>query len=79
MAYLFKNTDPRGSLRANVSNATVRCLSNMPLAEMLQTRHEMSLAVRSEVSEPIAVLGLQTRFRLHPQSTFSRRRHDPSD
>ena len=33
IAYLFKNTDPRGSLRASVSNATVRCLSNMPLAE----------------------------------------------
>ena len=25
VAYLFKNTDPRGSLRANVSNSTVRC------------------------------------------------------
>ena len=35
VSYLFKNTDPRGSLRANVSNATVRCLSNMKLAEML--------------------------------------------
>ena len=50
VAFLFKNTDPRGSLRANVSNATVRCLSNMPLAEMLQTRHTMSQTVRSEVS-----------------------------
>ena len=50
VAYLFRNTDPRGSLRANVSNSTVRCLSNMPLAEMLGTRHQMSLAVRSEVS-----------------------------
>jgi len=50
VAYLFKNTDPRGSLRANVSNATVRCLSNMPLADMLQTRHKMSLTVRAEVS-----------------------------
>lgn len=50
IAYLFKNTDPRGSLRANVSNATVRCLSNMPLASMLQTRHEMSRTVRAEVS-----------------------------
>ena len=50
MAYLFKNTDPRGSLRANVSNATVRCLSNMPLAEMLETRHTMSQVVRTEVS-----------------------------
>mgnify|MGYP000315042270 CR=1 FL=1 len=37
VAFLFKNTDPRGSLRANVSNATVRCLSNMPLAEMLDS------------------------------------------
>ncbi len=51
VAYLFKNTDPSGSLRANVSNATVRCLSNMPLAEMLETRHKMSQTVRSEVSE----------------------------
>jgi regulator of protease activity HflC (stomatin/prohibitin superfamily) len=50
VAFLFKNTDPRGSLRANVSNATVRCLSNMPLAEMLQTRHNMSQTVRTEVS-----------------------------
>jgi regulator of protease activity HflC (stomatin/prohibitin superfamily) len=50
VAYLFKNTDPRGSLRANVSNSTVRCLSNMPLAEMLETRHNMSQAVRAEVS-----------------------------
>ena len=51
VAWLFKNTDPRGSLRANVSNSAVRCLSNMPLAEMLGTRHNMSQAVRSEVSE----------------------------
>jgi regulator of protease activity HflC (stomatin/prohibitin superfamily) len=50
VAFLFRNTDPRGSLRANVSNATVRCLSNMPLSEMLETRHEMSQTVRAEVS-----------------------------
>jgi regulator of protease activity HflC (stomatin/prohibitin superfamily) len=50
VSYLFKNTDPRGSLRANVSNATVRCLSNMKLAEMLETRHTMSQTVRAEVS-----------------------------
>jgi regulator of protease activity HflC (stomatin/prohibitin superfamily) len=49
-AYLFKNTDPRGSLAANVSNATVRTLSNMPLDDMLETRHVMSRAVRAEVS-----------------------------
>jgi hypothetical protein len=50
VSYLFKNTDPRGSLSANVSNATVRSLSNMPLGDMLETRHVMSRAVRAEVS-----------------------------
>jgi regulator of protease activity HflC (stomatin/prohibitin superfamily) len=50
VAYLFKNTDPRGSLSANVSNSTVRCLSNMPLAKMLINRHNMSNTVRQEVS-----------------------------
>src|SRR5687767_6345927 len=42
VSYLFKNADPRGSLGANVSSATVRCLSNMKLADMLETRHSMS-------------------------------------
>jgi regulator of protease activity HflC (stomatin/prohibitin superfamily) len=51
IAFLFKNTDPRGSLRANVSNATVRCLSNMRLSDMLENRHTMSQAVRTEVSD----------------------------
>ena len=50
VAYLFKNADPRGSLSANVSSATVRCLSNMPLGAMLETRHAMSVTVRTEVS-----------------------------
>ena len=50
VAYLFRNTDPRGSLSANVSNTTVRCLSNMPLDELLETRHKMSQIVREEVS-----------------------------
>ena len=59
VAYLFKNTDPRGSLRANVSNATVRCLSNMPLAEMLQTRHTMSQTVRAEGSAKSQEWGYQ--------------------
>jgi len=50
VAFLFKNTDPRGSLAANVSNSTVRCLSNMPLGDMLSNRHAMSQTVRTEVS-----------------------------
>jgi hypothetical protein len=50
VSYLFKNTDPRGSLAANVSNSTVRCLSNLPLAAMLEDRHAMSQTVRAEVT-----------------------------
>ena len=50
VSYLFKNTDPRGSLAANVSNSTVRCLSNLPLGSMLINRHAMSSTVRAEVS-----------------------------
>lgn len=50
VAYIFKNADPRGSLAANVSNATVRSLSNMKLENMLGNRHEMSQTVRDEVS-----------------------------
>jgi regulator of protease activity HflC (stomatin/prohibitin superfamily) len=50
VSFLFKNADPRGSLSANVSSATVRCLSNMPLGDMLENRHAMSQTVRAEVS-----------------------------
>lgn len=50
VSYLFKNTDPRGSLAANVSNSTVRCLSNLPLSMMMVNRHAMSSTVRDEVS-----------------------------
>jgi regulator of protease activity HflC (stomatin/prohibitin superfamily) len=59
VAYLFKNVDPRGSLAANVSSATVRTLSNMPLEDMLETRHVMSRAVRSEVSPKSEQWGYQ--------------------
>ena len=51
VSYLFRNTDPRGSLAANVSNATVRTLSNLPLTKMLEDRHMLSQAVRTEVSQ----------------------------
>jgi len=50
VSYLFKNADPRGSLAANVSNAVVRSLSNMPLEQMLINRNSMSRTVREEVS-----------------------------
>src|SRR5215469_4395492 len=57
VAYLFKNADPRGSLAANVGNSTVRCLSNLKLADMLQNRHPMSQTVRNEVSPQSQELG----------------------
>jgi regulator of protease activity HflC (stomatin/prohibitin superfamily) len=50
VAYLFRNTDPQGSLSASVNSAVVRCLSNLPLNEMLENRHSMSKTVREEVS-----------------------------
>ncbi len=50
VAHIFKNVDPQGSLSANVKNATIKHLSNLPLTEMLVNRHTMSLSVREEVS-----------------------------
>ena len=34
VAYLFQNADPEGSLQANVTNATVRSLGNMPVEQL---------------------------------------------
>lgn len=51
LSYLFKNTDPKGSLAANVSNATVRTLSNLPLVKLLSDRHELSQDLREEVTQ----------------------------
>lgn len=59
VSYLFKNADPRGSLAANVSNSTVRSLSNMKLEQMLENRHAMSQAVREEVSQKSRDWGYQ--------------------
>jgi len=51
LSFLFKNTDPSGSLSANVSNATVRSLSNLPLSKLLVDRHSLSQTVRAEVTQ----------------------------
>ena len=50
VAHIFKNVDPQGSLSANVENATIKSLSNLPLSQMLVNRHQMSKLVREEVS-----------------------------
>ena len=73
VAYLFKNTDPRGSLRANVSNATVRCLSNMRLGDMLETRHTHEPDGARRGLGEVARVGLQARLGLHPQGPLPRR------
>jgi regulator of protease activity HflC (stomatin/prohibitin superfamily) len=59
VAYMFRNADPQGSLAANVSNATIRTLSNLPLDEMLENRHAMSKAVRDEVTPKSTEWGYQ--------------------
>ncbi len=59
VAHIFKNANPRGSLTANISNATVRCLSNLKLAEMLENRHRMSHTVRAEVVQTSSEWGYQ--------------------
>lgn len=48
--FRFENSDPQGSLSANIRSATVRCLSNLALTDMMEDRHAMSSRVRAEVA-----------------------------
>ena len=50
VAYLFANTNPEGSLQANVASATISTLSNLEMEEMLENRHNLSRSVRATVS-----------------------------
>lgn len=59
LSVVFKNSDPRGSLRASVGNAGVRTLSNMPLSDMLESRHKMSRMVRDAVTPQSKEWGFQ--------------------
>jgi regulator of protease activity HflC (stomatin/prohibitin superfamily) len=56
-AHVFKNVDPEGSLSANVRNATMKRLSNLPLTEMLSNRHTMSRIVSSAITPDSAEWG----------------------
>lgn len=49
-SYLFKNSDPEGSLAANVATAVVKQLSNLKLDILLEDRDALSRKVREEVS-----------------------------
>jgi regulator of protease activity HflC (stomatin/prohibitin superfamily) len=49
-AFLFRNSDPLGSLKANVATAIVKQLSNLRLEVLLENRDALSKKVREEVS-----------------------------
>lgn len=49
-SYLFRNSDPVGSLKANVATAVVKQLSNLRLEVLLENRDALSRKVREEVS-----------------------------
>jgi regulator of protease activity HflC (stomatin/prohibitin superfamily) len=50
IAYLFNNTNPEGSLQANVASSTISTLSNLEMDKMLEDRHSLSRTVRKTVS-----------------------------
>jgi len=50
VAYLFNNTNPEGSLEANVASSTISTLSNLEMEMMLEDRHSLSRTVRATVS-----------------------------
>ncbi len=50
VSYLFTNTNPDGSLQANVASSTISVLSNLEMEKMLEDRHSLSRTVRKSVS-----------------------------
>jgi regulator of protease activity HflC (stomatin/prohibitin superfamily) len=58
-AFLFQNSDPVGSLRANVATAVSRQLSNLKLETLLEDRDALSSKVREEVSPTSNKWGFQ--------------------
>jgi regulator of protease activity HflC (stomatin/prohibitin superfamily) len=58
-SYLFQNSDPIGSLKANVATAVVKQLSNLKLEVLLENRDALSKKVREEVSPTSTKWGFQ--------------------
>lgn len=58
-AFLFQNSDPAGSLRANVATAVSKQLSNLKLEVLLEDRDALSQRVREEVSPASTKWGYQ--------------------
>ena len=50
VAYLFSNSDPEGSLQANVASSAISTLSNLEMEKMLEDRHTLSRTVRKSVT-----------------------------
>ncbi len=50
VSYLFVNSNPEGSLQANVASSTISTLSNLEMEKMLEDRHSLSRTVRAAVS-----------------------------
>jgi regulator of protease activity HflC (stomatin/prohibitin superfamily) len=48
--YLFVNSNPEGSLVANVASSAISTLSNLEMETMLENRHSLSRNVRATVS-----------------------------
>lgn len=48
--YLYINSNPEGSLQANVASSTISTLSNLEMEKMLEDRHALSRNVRKTVS-----------------------------
>lgn len=48
--YLFVNSNPEGSLQANVASSAISTLSNLEMETMLENRHSLSRTVRETVS-----------------------------
>jgi regulator of protease activity HflC (stomatin/prohibitin superfamily) len=66
-AFLFQNSDPMGSLKANVATAVVKQLSNLKLEVLLENRDALSRKVREEVSPT------STQWGFHLGSTYIRK------
>lgn len=49
-SFLFINSNPDGSLQANVASSTISTLSNLEMEKMLEDRHSLSRTVRDAVS-----------------------------
>ena len=48
--FLFVNSNPDGSMQANVASSTISTLSNLEMEKMLEDRHSLSRTVRKTVS-----------------------------